>query len=487
MNSNKTLANQLWLKSEKLLEQKEKILNFIKKHKNVEFLDIVRYCHMSIRPALYFINKLYQQGLIEINKSKITLNRENRDTKTERYSSLCHACFGKTISLSSEIMKIKGQLQKICDNRPHLSLFLGQRVINIDSILFRVAYMDKNCDLEKSIIFIGDDDLTSLGVGLLRRTQHIVVVDVDSVLLRFIRNIADKEKLNISTIKYDLFDPLPEKLQHKFDVFVADPYPTLDGHFEKLFWTRGLQMLKKKAGMVGYTFTSPSHKSKSFFLRHQRILTDMNVVITDIIPFFNDYCMIEGELTEYEMKILKKINPKGEEISHTKSLVRFETTDKTQIPELPTYPKYTKIRKWVIEQYVHDLLLNVGIEKQKKIAMESVGQNNIWADCLDKLNSIQETALTTTRITTLLEEVTGIKMSDQDFIQEISLCGTSRIKRAASLRGYVIDDSDIATLLLIAKGGIKAIKEKSNISTNDNSIELYLLNRIMESYYRLPG
>ncbi len=71
------------------------------------------------------------------------------------------------------------------------------------------------------ILCIGDDDLTSIGLGVLG--HQVTVVDIDERLLELIATTASEFGLSIQTINYDVREPLLPELLRGFDAVTLDP------------------------------------------------------------------------------------------------------------------------------------------------------------------------------------------------------------------------------------------------------------------------
>jgi hypothetical protein len=159
----------------------------------------------------------------------------------------------------------------------------------------------------RRIIFLGDDDLTSIAAGLLRSSKEITVIDIDDRLLNLIGEISEQEGLNIRCVLHDLRDPLPPELINRYDVAFTDPPYTIEGL--KLFLSRGIDALKKEKCISIYL--AFAHKPPEEMLALQAAITEMGLFIRELIPRFNRY---EG----------------AEMFANTTFLAKLETTDETR-------------------------------------------------------------------------------------------------------------------------------------------------------------
>jgi len=86
-------------------------------------------------------------------------------------------------------------------------------------------------------------------------------------------------------------------------------------------------MLKKEIKKTGYISLYPSHMDMS--MQFQKILSRMNLLITDLIPHFNQYEILESTLTENDKKLFTKFAVK-DSISFSEYFMRVSTTSNSQ-------------------------------------------------------------------------------------------------------------------------------------------------------------
>jgi hypothetical protein len=245
--------------------------------------------------------------------------------------------------------------------------------------------------VDKEMAFIGDNDLCSIALGLIGTPKRLSVFEIDEQLIEFLNAVIKKYKLKVEVYNYDCYDPVPSQFQKSFDIFWSDPYPTTDASFEFLFWSRGLFLLRPGAGQVGYTLSAPSHKRRSHTLSSQRLLINMGLVITDIIPRYNCYEVLPGELTPQEdvwLQTWVSNNKVNKAIAHTKSLIRFETTD-GQIAHLDDSAILKNMKEnlgnWIHNQCDNYLLLQMGVKDQIALAEKSLTSNTLWQEAFSAI------------------------------------------------------------------------------------------------------
>lgn len=177
-------------------------------------------------------------------------------------------------------------LRKIMENRPLPLPELDQTHAIPETSLKRSIYIKENGDLDgRKIIFIGDDDLTSIASGLLGSAKKITVLDVDERLINYIYKISDDHNLKIECIKHDLRYPLPIDMINRYDVFFTDPPYTVEG--VTLFLSRGIQSLRpRKTAKAYFAFAD---KTPLEMLEVNRAINNMGIYISELIPRFNTY------------------------------------------------------------------------------------------------------------------------------------------------------------------------------------------------------
>ena len=222
-----------------------------------------------------------------------------------RGSLLCPSCNGRRIVVADEFQGMLEKMRVYAEMRPRPYTWLDQAFCTPETSVYRAMLMLEEGDVEgRDIIFLGDDDLTSVAVGLLKSSRRIVVVDVDERLLSLIGEISRREGMDIECIRHDLRDPLPEDLRNRFDVVFTDPPYTVEGM--SLFVSRGIDALKE--GKCMSIYLSYAHKPPEEMLKLQRAINEMGLFIRELIPRFNRY---EG----------------AEMFANTTFIAKLETTD----------------------------------------------------------------------------------------------------------------------------------------------------------------
>ncbi len=240
----------------------------------------------AVRKELEKEGLLIRKGGAILTEKGLKYLHKDLNVQESRLSARCGACEQSGIEILPQYRSILEKLETIEEKEPPIQPELDQsRCINTTK-LRRALLLDAYNDIEgRNIAFLGDGDLISITVALVGHPRQLVVFDIDKRILNYISEISKEENLKISTLYHDLRQPIPSNYLDQFDVFITDPPYTCNG-FE-LFLSRGVELLRKGSGKHGYI--SFSHKPPSEKLTCQQIVTNMNLILKEIIPNFNQY------------------------------------------------------------------------------------------------------------------------------------------------------------------------------------------------------
>jgi len=178
--------------------------------------------------------------------------------------------------------------KKILEKRPLPAEQYDQTSITAEDAIIRVGFINERGDLlNKELLMIGDFDCLSIVAALTGLPKRVVVLDVDTRLINYINQVALENNLpNLKAEAFDVRQPLPVQYQKAFDLFSCDPVETLDGI--RLYMSRGTSGLKS-VGSSAYIGLTTLEASRKKWYDIERVLFDMNFVLTDIKRNFNGY------------------------------------------------------------------------------------------------------------------------------------------------------------------------------------------------------
>ena len=141
----------------------------------------------------------------------------------------------------------------------------------------------------KNLLFLGDDDLTSIAFCLSFKAKKVMVVDIDKRILNFIKMIAEKETLPIETYEHDLRNPLPKNEFKNYDIVFFDPPYTPEAVNTFLlrameaslgsgsnFKRKKPEFLSQKFYLMSYGYTQRESEKG---LKVQEIITSLGLII----------------------------------------------------------------------------------------------------------------------------------------------------------------------------------------------------------------
>jgi len=259
----------------------------------ISYWNLLNSTNVLIRDFISVLGDLYRKKYIEYKNGFVSMTKMGKEYCLKKgiepfVDHKCNYCKGRTVDLNSLPKDILDRYYKIQSNRPQSLSRFDQGFVTPDISLARCCYFSEKKDIGNcSIIFIGDDDLTSIAAALLGNYEQITVVDIDSRFIEFIRKTAKEENFsNFDAHVYDVREELPSFLKESFDVFFMDPVETILGF--TLFLNRGIQSLKGKncVGYFGLTYMEASLKKWYLF---EKKLLEAGFIITDILEGFNLY------------------------------------------------------------------------------------------------------------------------------------------------------------------------------------------------------
>ncbi|OGY18264.1 MAG: hypothetical protein A3F04_00120 [Candidatus Chisholmbacteria bacterium RIFCSPHIGHO2_12_FULL_49_9] len=186
-------------------------------------------------------------------------------------------------------IQIQKLLQKYKGLRPEPFRKYDQFTATVETTARRAALIDFFADVQgKNLLFLGDDDFTSVAVSAYGTAKTVSVLDIDERILRGIRTISDKDKFQIRCERYDARGELPKKFTGAFDVVFTDPPYTQTGI--SLFVSRAIEALDP-ANLAGriYCCYGNSDRAKERFLPIYEVFGHSGLMIRWIFDKLNRY------------------------------------------------------------------------------------------------------------------------------------------------------------------------------------------------------
>lgn len=224
-----------------------------------------------------------------------TSNRTQLDTETIREIQSCFERDYKPEEVLWAILEDENYrrsielLEKYTSQRPSPERRYDQFTATIETTAKRASLLSFFGDVKgKKLLFLGDDDFTSVAVANIGGAKKVMVVDIDGRILSKIETASRNHGLGIETIKYDARQKLPTELRDEFDVVFTDPPYTTEGI--QLFVSRAVELLDRnnRAARV-YACYGNSDRAKERFLPIYEVFTNSGLMMRWVFDKFNRY------------------------------------------------------------------------------------------------------------------------------------------------------------------------------------------------------
>lgn len=241
-------------------------------------------------------------------------------------------------------------------------LVWGQRRLVPSSAIERADYLDlwAQATVGKAI-FLGDDDLVSPLFAALHPRWDVTVVDIDREVLERATVIAEDLGATVRGRHEDISCLMPG-LAGEFDIAVADPFPTVDGSFEFVFWSYAKALLKRGGWLI--STTAPSHKPLEYSKGALAMLASLGFTLQDLRANFGRYEVFDFEFTDFEKEVLSRLDLKSS-VAHTKSL--FAATNTGEHEAQLKQPEFD-FHHWTNAALGHYLTSQAGVGNQQTLA-----------------------------------------------------------------------------------------------------------------------
>jgi predicted methyltransferase len=204
----------------------------------------------------------------------------------------CPRCAGRGLVVRAELKPLLAEMKQIAWAAPPARPELDQCHCTPETKLRRVlALHEADALVGRRVLFLGDDDLTSLAIervvrrlGSTASIARLAVVDVDPAVVEHVSRALAAAPFPMLCLELDLRDPLPPSLRGAFDTVVTDPPYTVAG--ARLFLARAAEALDATGGDVFFSFGS---RRPGVALLVQRAIAELGFTIVRVQRDFNEY------------------------------------------------------------------------------------------------------------------------------------------------------------------------------------------------------
>jgi hypothetical protein len=157
-----------------------------------------------------------------------------------------------------------------------------------ETVARRASWLNEHYELAgRTLLCLGDHDLTSLAVAAVNPDVAITVVDLDERVLAYIDSLARERGLNIRCLHADLRFGLPPAVTESSDLVFSDPPYTPEGM--ALFAGRGIEALRDTGSgrlLLAYGF---SDRTPALGQKVQQELLGIGLAFEAILPGFHRF------------------------------------------------------------------------------------------------------------------------------------------------------------------------------------------------------
>jgi predicted methyltransferase len=187
---------------------------------------------------------------------------------------------------------VRERLAASAEAAPAVSVDIDQSHCTVETKVRRVlALHAARALLWRRVLFLGDDDLTSLAVaevahhaGFARDLAALAVADVDERLVAFLAPRLAALGVDATVVRHDLREPLPPALRGRFDTVFTDPPYTAAG--ATLFLSRAVSAV---AGPGSDVFLAFGARNPDELIKTQAAIAGMGLVVRSLVRNFNEY------------------------------------------------------------------------------------------------------------------------------------------------------------------------------------------------------
>jgi predicted methyltransferase/DNA-directed RNA polymerase subunit RPC12/RpoP len=295
------------------------VIRTVARHEPVAVRGISRTTELPVPFVAAICNELRKRGVVSVHRPVQLTSRGRRLFAAAALrlpvDAVCPTCAGREIVVPRRLSPAAEQLAKLAEGAPSARLELDQTHCTVETKLRRVLTMYEAGALDgRTVMLLGDDDLTSLAIklvveqlGLGATLAGLIVVDVDSAVLDYLRKQLRGAPFPVDCVHQDLRVPLPSALRGVAQTVFTDPPYTERG--AELFLSRTAQATAPGRADV---FLSFGARRPQDTLAVQRAISSMGFVVRTLVRNFNEYLgagALGGTSHLYHLRTTSELRP----------------------------------------------------------------------------------------------------------------------------------------------------------------------------------
>lgn len=207
--------------------------------------------------------------------------------------------FGESIPAPQMVNSVADLLARYADKRPAPDRNLDHFRATESTLAKRAELLAGITEARTRVLFLGDNDLTSIALAVAKPELSMTVVDIDRRILDFIESVASSEGFSIDLLEHDLRTPLQKNAMEEQDLVFCDPPYTpraihtwLQRSIELTLKSgrrksrKSPDRLMDKRYLLCYGYTD---RATDRGLAVQQVMTDLRLVLMEKFRAFNDY------------------------------------------------------------------------------------------------------------------------------------------------------------------------------------------------------
>ncbi|MBO0881209.1 MAG: bis-aminopropyl spermidine synthase family protein, partial [Mycobacterium sp.] len=261
------------------------------------------------------------EHLISLLGDDTTLVRERYRIKTDRRDEYCRLLDRASLQTpitSERISDAVAYMTEAIAHVPATEKGLDHVQATPSSVIQRAEWiLSRYLPAAASITFVGDHDLTSLGLAFLHPGAMVQVLDINEALLEYLEERLTQLRATFELRHCDLRFELPPDQVGKANLFVTDPPYTPEG--AALFVSRGLSCLNdlnSGRGLMAYGY---GREHPTLALKVQKSILSLQCIFEDIRSDFDQYSAAQAIGSSSDWYTIRATPGTGQQINQTKS------------------------------------------------------------------------------------------------------------------------------------------------------------------------
>lgn len=257
------------------------LIDILQKGGTLRAIDIARATSLPKLTLRRLVGEL--SSCVKVERDRYSLTSEGENLASELFS------YRQKRSEEVEERADQGLalLEQIEREREPSKRNLDQFRVTPATSIARAKLADEKFDIVgRRIVFLGDNDLTSVAAAVLGGSLRVTVLDIDSDVLETVARTAKLRDLNIECVSYDAREPLKSNLRGRFDILFTDPPYTQNG--VRLFLSRAAGLLNEAPGTSYFSYGF-SLRARERGLAIQRLIAEQGWLVYGMWPGFNQY------------------------------------------------------------------------------------------------------------------------------------------------------------------------------------------------------